>query len=63
MDWVKLGKKLRCSRERKGLNQEDIARLVGVSNSLICQLESGKKTVSVNNLIKICRVLDVNLLE
>lgn len=62
MDWIKFGKKMREARESRGLSQKDIARLLGVSDAFISQVENGKKKVNVDNLIKISKVLDLNIL-
>nr|WP_302597951.1 helix-turn-helix transcriptional regulator [uncultured Cellulosilyticum sp.] len=62
MDWIKLGKKIKAAREAKGLSQKDIARLLGVSDAFISQLENGKKKASVDNVIKLSKVLDINVL-
>jgi transcriptional regulator with XRE-family HTH domain len=63
MDWVKLGTKIKAARESKDLSQKDIAKLLDVSTSLVCQLEAGKKKVSVDKLIKIGKVLGIKILE
>lgn len=61
MDWIKLGKKIKESRERKGLLQKDLGLLLGVSEQLICQLENGRKKTSVDNLVKLSKVLDLKI--
>lgn len=63
MDWIKFGKKMREARESRGLSQKDIARLLGVSDAFISQVENGKKKMNTDNLIKISKVLDLNILE
>lgn len=62
MDWIKFGKKMREARESRGLSQKDIARLLGVSDAFISQVENGKKKMNTDNLIKISKVLDLNIL-
>lgn len=59
MDWIKIGEKIKQARIKKGLSQTDVAKLMGVSNAFICQLESGKKKTSVENLIKLSKTLKV----
>ncbi len=61
MDWNKLGKKIKEAREGKGLFQKDLAKLLDVSEQFICQLEKGKKKTSVDNLVKLSRVLDLKI--
>jgi transcriptional regulator with XRE-family HTH domain len=41
---VKIKTRLRAAREAQGLSQPDFARLVGISESLLRQLESGRTT-------------------
>lgn len=61
MNWIEFGERVKETRERKGLSQKDIARLLGVSDAFICQLEKGKKKTSADNLFKLCKVLGINL--
>ncbi|WP_442861337.1 helix-turn-helix domain-containing protein [Cellulosilyticum sp. WCF-2] len=63
LNWVKLGERIKKSRENKGLLQSDIAKLLDVSPSFICQLESGKKKMSLDNLIKLGKILEIDILE
>lgn len=63
LNWVKLGEKIKKAREKKGLLQSDIAKLLDVSSSFICQLECGKKKTSLDNLIKLCKILEIDILE
>lgn len=63
LNWIKLGEKIKKAREKKGLLQSDIAKLLDVSSSLICQLECGKKKMSLDNLIKLCKILEIDILE
>ena len=48
---------LRKYRKAKGLKQKELADLVGVSESLISQFESGKKHPSFETALKIAEVL------
>lgn len=61
MDWIALGKKIKDAREKKGLLQKDLAALLGVSTVMICSIESGKKKTSVDNLIKLSKVLGIKI--
>ena len=62
MDWIKFGKKMREARESRGLSQKDIARLLGVSDAFISQVENGKKKMNTDNLIKISISLEKSLI-
>ena len=54
-----LGYLLKELRERKGLSQEKLGKLTGVTKVSVCGYELGKKTPSVPQLEKIANVLDV----
>lgn len=56
-----IGHRLREERVRVGLSQRELARRVGISPSLISQLESGLSKPSVGTLYGIVTELDVSL--
>ncbi|AJE46257.1 cupin domain-containing protein [Celeribacter indicus] len=58
-----LGHRLRVLRERAGLSQRTLARKVGVPNSTISLIESGKTNPSVGALRKILDGIPVSLSE
>lgn len=47
--------------ERK-MSQQQLAELVGVSQSLINHIEHGRKNPSVEVLVRICKVLDIEFM-
>lgn len=49
---------LRKLRKAKGLKQKELAQLVGLSESAISQLESGKRFPSYETILKIAEALD-----
>lgn len=49
---------LRKLRKAKGLKQNELAKLVGLSESAISQIESGKRKPSYETLLKIAEALD-----
>ena len=53
---VKLSEKLKEMRKNKGLTQRELADKIGVSESYICQIESGKM-VSIKKLDKLAAAL------
>lgn len=53
---VKLSEKLKEMRKNKGLTQKELADKIGVSESYICQIESGKM-VSIKKLDKLAEAL------
>ena len=56
-----IGARLRQERTRAGLSQRELARRVGLSASLISQLESGLSKPSVGTLYALVTELDVSL--
>jgi transcriptional regulator with XRE-family HTH domain len=58
-----VGDRLRVARERVGISQRELARRLGLSASLISQLENGVSQPSVGTLYGIVTELDVSLDE
>ena len=56
-----IGKRLREVRVKAGISQRELARRLGLSASLISQLESGRSTPSVGTLHAIVTELDVSM--
>src|SRR4029453_10691958 len=56
-----LGSRLREERERAHISQRELARRLGVSASLISQIESGQSKPSVSTLYAIVSELGVSL--
>lgn len=56
-----IGTRLREERERASISQRELARRLGVSASLISQIESGQSKPSVSTLYAIVTELDVSL--
>jgi transcriptional regulator with XRE-family HTH domain len=57
------GRRLRAARQRRHLSGRSLARIVGVSASLISQIENGKANPSVGTLYAIVTALDTSLDE
>lgn len=55
-----IGDRLREERVKAGISQRELARRLGVSPSLISQLESGMSKPSVGTLYAIVTELDVS---
>ena len=58
-----LGLRIRELRLRKRLKQEELAELVGVEPTSICNIETGRNYPSFNNLEKIAEALGVSFTE
>lgn len=56
-----IGERLRAARARRGLSQRKLAQLVGVSPSLISQMESGKVQPSVATLMSVVTELGLSI--
>lgn len=50
-------------REAKGLTQEQVAQKLGVTQGTIAHWESGARTPTLTNMVKIADVLGVSLDE
>src|SRR4030042_3797028 len=55
------GEKLRTVRERKGLTMRAVAKSAGVSESLVSQIERNLISPSIDTLLALAAVLDVDL--
>jgi transcriptional regulator with XRE-family HTH domain/quercetin dioxygenase-like cupin family protein len=58
-----LGERLRSARMAKGYTLRELARQIGVSASLLSQVENGKSQASVTNLHALVTALDISLDE
>jgi len=56
----KFGEKLRSVRERKGMTLKDVAGKAGFSESLISQIERNRVSPSIDTLLQIADVLDID---
>src|SRR4029079_9597505 len=56
-----IGSQLRGQRERQGLSLRELARRIGVSASLISQIERDKVNASVSTLWALARELGLNM--
>ncbi len=52
---------IRYHRKRSGLTQIQLAELADVGKNLVYELESGKKSIRLYNLLKILQVLNIDL--
>src|SRR6185312_12622388 len=58
-----LGQRLREAREEKNVGLRELARRLGVSASLISQIETGKTEPSINTLFSIVSELELSVNE
>ena len=55
-----MGNRISTRRKLKRLTQEELAEMIDVSTQMISNLETGKKAIRPENLLKICMALDVS---
>ena len=48
-------------RKRSGLTQVELAEMAGVGKNMIYELENGKQSVQLDNLLRILQVLNIEL--
>jgi transcriptional regulator with XRE-family HTH domain len=59
IDYSLLGQRIRCARKRKSYTQEQLAESLSVSIVYISQIENGKTKLSLEMLVSIAILLDV----
>lgn len=57
---VRLGDNIRKMRKLRGYSQEEFADVAGFSRSYYTEIETGKRNISVLNLIKIIEALNAD---
>ncbi len=60
---IKFGEILRRKRLEKNLSQEDFAELVGVHRTYIGMLERAEKNITLLNIDKIAKALNISIAE
>jgi len=59
--YLELGEKVKQLRKRKGLNQDDLAKVLELSRSQISNLESGRRNLSLKQLENLCEYFKVDM--
>ena len=57
---LKIGDNIRTARKQRGYSQEAFADIAGFSRSYYTEIETGKRNISILNLIKIIEALNVD---
>lgn len=60
---LNIGKMVRSKRMKKNLSQKELARIVGVNDSMICQIERGLKIPSLPIAFNIAKTLGCTIDE
>jgi len=55
--------KVKCLRQQRGMSQQELADLVGVSRQTLSSLENGRYNPSVITSYKIVKVLEIEHIE
>lgn len=58
---LSLGKSIKERRERQGLSQDCLAKMIGSSKSHIWRIESGRVGVGIDDLVRIADALDTEV--
>lgn len=56
----KIGKRASTRRKSLGYTQEQLAEKINVSVQMISNLESGKKAIRPENIVKLCSALEIS---
>lgn len=56
-----MGNRIRMERRKQDLTQEKLAEMVGISESFMGHIERGGRTLSIETLVKISNVLNLNI--
>ena len=60
---IKVGRKIKEYRRKRGLTQEQLAFEAGLHRAYIGQIERGEKNIGLQNLEKIAMALGIELSE
>lgn len=58
-----LAKNLRLARSRLGISQEDLALMSGVHRSYLSDIERSQRNISIDNLSRLAKALEVDAWE
>ena len=56
-----IGLRLKKARRLRGLTQEELSLAINCNPSHICNVESGRCSLSLHSFIAVCRILDVSM--
>ena len=52
--------RLKCLRKERSLNQEDVAKILGITKQAYGRYENGTRKLSIDDLVKLCKFYDVS---
>jgi len=60
---IKFGQKVRDERDKLGLSQEELASRAGVHRTYIGMIERAEKNITLQNIEKIAKALDLKIVN
>ena len=60
--YTSFGQTIKAYRKQAKLSQKDLADLAGVGKTTVFDLEKGKLTLQLQSILKICEVLNIEVL-
>jgi len=54
-----LAKEIKLARMKKKLTQHDLAKLTGLSNATIVNIEKNKRKANMQTILKVCETLNI----
>lgn len=54
---------LKAARAKADMTQEDVAAMLGISKSALCKWEQNIDNVNFGDILKLCRILDIDISE
>ena len=57
---AKIGRRIYRARKQLGMSQEDLSKALGMTRSRFANLESGRISINVANVVKVCVALKVD---
>lgn len=61
--YLKLADYIKEKRIDKNMTQEDLAKKLNVKRSTYANWEQGSRKIDVNNVMSICDILDIDMVE
>jgi len=61
IDYAAIGQNIKRARKQKGMTQEQLADITGISKVHISNMENANTNVSLASLVKIARALDASI--
>ncbi len=60
---ILVGKRVKELRNKLGVSQEELADLAGLDRTYITSVESGRRNISIVNIEKLAKALNITLAE